>query len=293
MFVAGPLGEGIISPEAYEGRLGSALVVLKPESGEVLTSIRLPFLPTFDGMSVDGKSLLLTGTDGVLRRFGSEGRAALQTFEIGAPLDFKEDFEPWPERMVRPEASSGAARPRHGTPAGVKPLPLQQTPFSKLDSGKLFQAASGFTLVSDGGKEACLLRKLPQPLTGKVTLSVSIQVASAWGRTHQNGFLVFGDGRDSQNLIKCGPQFVVSALGTADGKPVKQSRKEPIPIEFKPDKAYKLAVIYDTKTGEYTASMGDWKTEGTWSPRRGGITHVGLCTFGAATTFTELTCSAD
>jgi hypothetical protein len=293
LFVAGPLGEGIISPEAYQGKQGSALVAIKPGSGEVLQSIRLPFLPAFDGMSADGESLLLVGTDGVLRRFGTSGKTALEAFELGEPIDFKEDFEPWPERMLRPGSARGPVRPTFRTPDGVKLLSLQQTPFSKLDGGKLYQAASGFTLASNGGEEAYLLRKLPQPLTGKVTLSVSIQIASAWGRTHQNGFLVFGDGEDDEELIKCGPQFVVSALGTADGQPVKQSRKKPITVELKPDTAHKLAVVYDTDTGKYTASIGDWKTEGTWSPRPDGITHVGVCSFGAATTFTDFTCSAE
>jgi len=292
LFVAGPLGEGIISPEAYEGRLGSALVVIDPESGEAVQSIRLAFLPAFDGMSVDGESLLLAGTDGILRRFGTAGTTALQTFEIGEPIDFQEDFEPWPERMIRPGATRRPAGVTFKTPAGAKPLPLQETQFSKLDSGKLFKADKGFTLVSDGGNEAYLLQKLPQPLTGKVTISVSVRIASAWGRTHQNGFLVFGDGEGNENLIKCGPQFVVSSLGTADGQPVKQSRKQPIPIEFKPDTAHKLTVTYDTETGRYTASIGDWKTAGNWSPRQGGVTHVGVCTFGAATTFTDFTCSA-
>jgi hypothetical protein len=273
--------------------LGSALVVIDPESGEAVQAIRLPFLPAFDGMSVDGESLLLTGTDGILRRFGTAGTAALQTFEIGEPIEFKENFEPWPERMVRPGSAHETTQSTSRTPASVKPLSLQQTPFSKLDGGKLYQAASGFTLVSIGGEEAYLLRKLPKPITGKVTLSVSLQIASAWGRTHQNGFLVFGDGEDNEELIKCGPQFVVSALGTADGEPVKQSRKEPITIEFNPDTAYKLTVVYDTGTGKYTASIGDWKTEGIWSPRPGGITRVGVCSFGAATTFTDFTCSAD
>ena len=292
-FVAGPLGEGIISPDAYDGRLGSALVAIEPESGEVLQSIRLTFLPAFDGMSVDGECLLLVGTDGVLRRFGPSGTMALESLQIGEPIDFKEDFEPWPERMVGPGSARGTEQSTSRTPAGVKPLSLQKTPFSKLDGGKLYHAASGFTLVSNGGEEACLLRKLPKPLTGKITLSVSLQIASAWGRTHQNGFLVFGDGEEDEDLIKCGPQFVVSALGTADGQPVKQSRKEPITIEFKPDTAYKLTVVYDTGTGKYTASIGNWKTEGIWTLRPGGITHVGVCSFGAATTFTDFTCSAD
>ena len=293
LFVAGPLGEGIISPEAYKGKLGSALVAIDTESGEVLQSLRLPFLPTFDGMSVDGESLLLTGADGILRRFGTEGTTALERFAIGEPIDFQEDLEPWPERMVPSAAARGAARPMSKIPAGVRPLSLQQTPFSTLEGGELFHAASGFTLVSDAGKEAYLLREQPQPLTGEVRLSVSLQIATAWGRTHQNGFLVFGDGGDNANLIKCGPQFVVNSLGSADGKPVKQSRKEPITIKLKPNTTYKLTVIYDTETGRYTASLGDWKTEGIWRPRRGGITYIGVCTFGAATTFTNFTCSAD
>ena len=293
LFVAGPLGEGIVSPEAYEGRLGSSLVVIDPESGEAVQAIRLPFLPAFDGMSVDGESLLLTGTDGILRRFGKGGTTPLQMFEIGEPIDFQEDFEPWPERMIRTGSARGPARPMPRTPASAKPLSLQQTLFHKLTSGELFQAPSGFTLASDGGKEAYLLRKLPQPLTGTVTLSVSVQTASAWGRTNQNAFLVFGDGEADENLIKCGPQFVVGSLGTADGQPVGQSRKEPIAIEFKPGATYKLTVVYDTETGEYTASIGDWKTEGTWSPRRGGVTHVGVSTFGAVTTFSDFTCSAN
>jgi hypothetical protein len=245
-------------------------------------------------MSADGESLLLVGTDGVLRRFGTAGTTALETCELDEPIDFKEDFEPWPERMVRPGSARGPARPTFRTPDGVKLLSLQQTPFSKLDGGKLFQAASGFTLVSDGGERSVpVARSCRSRSPARSPLSVSVQIASAWGRTHQNGFLVFGDGEDDENLIKCGPQFVVSSLGTADGQPVKQSRKEPITIEFKPDTAHKLTVVYDTETGKYTASIGDWKTEGTWSPRRGGVTHVGICTFGAATTFADFTFSAE
>jgi hypothetical protein len=295
LFVAGPLGEGIISPEAYEGRLGSALVVIDPESGEAVQSIRLPFLPAFDGMSVDGESLLLVARTASCDASAQQVQTALQTFEIGEPIDFQEDFEPWPERMVQAgsHTRTRACRPSRHQPARNRCLCNRLRSVSSTAENCSRQRAVSPSSVTAAKKRTCC-EKLPQPLTGKVTLSVSVQIASAWGRTHQNGFLVFGNGEDNENLIKCGPQFVVSSLGTADGQPVKQSRKEPITIEFKPDTAHKLTVVYDTEQGKiHGVDRRLENRRNLESPPRRHHPRRRLYLSDAATTFTDFTFSAE
>jgi outer membrane protein assembly factor BamB len=295
LFIAGPMGEGIVSREAYEGRLGSSLVAVDAASGEVLQSVRLPFLPAFDGLSVAGSTLILTGADGMLRCYGTGGGEALETFKMGDPIDFKEELAPWPEeRMVVPGSPNQQKKQKSATgkvPASAIQLSPEKAGYDRLLDGKLYKAEGGITLVSDPAREAVALQALPRPLKGEITFTVTLTARTGWGRPHENAFLVFGHGEETEKLSLCGIQAVVDALGTADGHLGKKTRKVKTGRELNADTPYPLTVIYDTNSGKYTALLGDWQTVGKFRTRTGGVTHVGISSYNAASAFNGLTWS--
>ena len=70
LIVAGAKGDWVISPDAYEGKLGAVLRVLSIADGKTLAEIDLPAPPAYDGMSAAGGKLYITTRDGRLLCLG-------------------------------------------------------------------------------------------------------------------------------------------------------------------------------------------------------------------------------
>ncbi len=70
LFVAGAKGDWITSLDAYEGRLGSALMAVSTADGKTLAAYDLPAPPVFDGLSAAGGRLYLTLKDGTVLCMG-------------------------------------------------------------------------------------------------------------------------------------------------------------------------------------------------------------------------------
>jgi outer membrane protein assembly factor BamB len=66
LFVAGPKGDWVVSPDAYEGKLGVVLRVLSTVDGKTLAEHKLPAPPIQDGLSAAGGKLYVVTRDGRL-----------------------------------------------------------------------------------------------------------------------------------------------------------------------------------------------------------------------------------
>jgi len=66
LFIAGAKGDWVISPDAYEGKLGTVLRVLSIADGKTLAEHKLPAPPVQDGMSAAGGKLYIVTRDGHL-----------------------------------------------------------------------------------------------------------------------------------------------------------------------------------------------------------------------------------
>jgi outer membrane protein assembly factor BamB len=64
LFVAGPVSEGAVPPEAFEGRWDALLLAVCPAEGKVLAEMPLPAAPVWDGMAAARGNLVLSLTDG-------------------------------------------------------------------------------------------------------------------------------------------------------------------------------------------------------------------------------------
>ena len=59
LFVAGPPGNPLTSPEALEGEVPASLAAISPSDGSVLNETTLPATPVWDGMAAAGGRLFL------------------------------------------------------------------------------------------------------------------------------------------------------------------------------------------------------------------------------------------
>ncbi len=72
LIVAGAKGDWVISPEAYEGKMGNVLRVISIADGKTIAEHDLPGLLVFDGLIAASGRLYLTMQDGTVRCFSGE-----------------------------------------------------------------------------------------------------------------------------------------------------------------------------------------------------------------------------
>ncbi|GAB6166215.1 hypothetical protein JCM19992_22150 [Thermostilla marina] len=71
IFAAGPIGNWIISEDAFEGRKGSVLRVVAAADGSTVNEVSLPGVPIFDGLSAARGRVYMTLSDGRLVCFAT------------------------------------------------------------------------------------------------------------------------------------------------------------------------------------------------------------------------------
>jgi hypothetical protein len=161
--------------------------------------------------------------------------------------------------------------------------------FAKVE-GRITGADLGYRLAADGKKVAMAVKKLPAPLTGKITLKGQIRLVS--GGSLRNGFLVFGDSPEEAKLVKCGLRFaqkkaVVVQGSFTGGKTTDQ------PATVEQSKAYPIDVTIDLASGQVTMKVASATVTVRLESRPAGVSYVGYVTSGATTEFGPIDVSAN
>lgn len=234
---------------AFEGRLGGLLVAVSPKEGKKLASYRLDFAPRFDGLIAANGRLYCSTMDGSVVCVGEKGEA----------LDTVSDdmVTERPIEMPAPESFKDAAKAPKAVPANrVKlDLPSAEDEFAVVEGVQVFKSESGYVVAPGSeGQSGFVLKRLPEPATGKVTLKGQLTMRSPTekGKGRQNGFIVFGDGRAKNNLIQCGIYLRRKKAAIQEGAG-KQAPSVELPVTV--NGAMSLEITVDTENGEVTLQV--------------------------------------
>ena len=216
-------------------------------------------VPTFDGMAAARGCLYLTTLDGRVLCLGDEG----------TPLPFL--------------ALHGLRR----LDTSVPPLPAKPAPrvepslagkFAHTEHAAVTKSSLGYHLLGTGKAAGLALKKLPQPLGGKISLKVRMRL-TADGKL-RNGFLVFGPNADEATLIKCGLRLAMKKAVIIEG-PVAKGKIAASPMDIEQAKVYDIEVMADPASGLVTMKVGAVTVEAQWDHPPVAVSFVGFATLDA------------
>jgi hypothetical protein len=134
-----------------------------------------------------------------------------------------------------------------------------------------------------------VLKKLDQPLTGKVTLKCQLQYANGDGAN--NGYLAFGDSPQEAELVKCGLRQKMATAAILQGS-LAADEGATTPCTTQYGRSYELVVTVDLTSGMVTFEGAGAKVEAKLDRPLTSITHVGYCLKGTVTDFSPIEVSA-
>jgi outer membrane protein assembly factor BamB len=261
---------------AFQGRLGAVLIAVSPSDGQKLAAYRLESMPRFDGMIAAGARLYLSTVDGkVLCLGGGEGPNVPAAADVPVTAH--------PEEKPLEETPGEAAAP----PASVVSLnlPSAAEDFAKLTGGQVYRSDLGYLLASAGdSRSAYALKRLPEPLTGKATFKVEMNMAPAGApaKGPRNGFLVFGANPNANALVHCGILQKQNKAVVIEGSGKQAKRAEETVTA---DAKVTLEVSVDPAAGQVTLSVGGKTVALTLDRPVKSIAYVGYGVQSAVTEF--------
>jgi len=274
---------------ALEGQRGSLLAAVAAGDGARLAAYRLESAPVFDGMAAAGGRLYLSMLDGSVLCLGSGG---------GVPLQPAGDevVKPRPSDADKPQATIPAATTSKGK-AAKKPAAKKPAVKREITRHPDFQHVEGASVVSGGlgyrvavdGDAGFALKQLPEPLSGKFTLSLKV-LPTAEGQL-QTGFLAFGDGVDENQLVKCGARFRMKKCFIFQGteKPDDGAAQT---LTWAPGKPLDLVVEVDLAAGSVKMTIAGQTVETRLRRSMQKVTHVGYYVMNAVTEFSPVAVQA-
>ena len=283
LFVAGPPDvldeeEALRSPDAptirekleaqtaaLTGKMGGLLLAASAEDGRCLAAYELGCMPTFDGMAASGGRLYLTTIDGKVLCLGGDGTSLPAAKVHVETLDVSVKESPVP-----PAVGKGPSR------AGD----FDRVARSTVTAGDL-----GYYLYSDQQQMGLALKKLPQPLVGKIKLATRMRVAPE-GQI-RNAFLVFGDTPDEASLVKCGLRYQLERAVIVEG-PMSGGTTAQESFDANQTKIYDVELSVDLGSGQVTmkADQASVATKLNTPPAR--ISYVGFGVLKSAAEFSEV-----
>lgn len=283
LFVAGPPDvldeeEALCSPDdpaireklevqaaALTGKMGGRLLVASAEDGRCLAAYELGSMPTFDGMAAAGGRIYLSTIDGKVLCLGDEGtpfpasEIDLETLDVSVK-----------ESAVPPTVGKGPSR------AGE---------FNRVVRATVTASDLGYYLYSDQQQMGLALKKLPQPLAGKVTLRTRMRVVPD-GQI-RNAFLVFGDAPDEARLVKCGLRYLLEKAVIVEG-PISDNATAQESFDADQDKIYDMEVRVDLRSGQVTMKAGKTSVATTLKTPPVEISYVGYGVLKSAAEFSKV-----
>ena len=220
--------------EAFEGRDGAILMAAAKQDGAKLSAYHLDSPPVFDGMAAAGGKLFLSMLDGSVLCLGPNGK----------PLRPAKEVEPGP---VEEESR---------VPRGRKTfVPTESHPgFDRLTSISVTASELGYRMATAPKQVGLAMKKLDTPITSHAEFRVRTRLWPGAGVPDKpgNGFLVFGDGPDDAQLIKCGFRVSGKRIFIIQG-PLEGGKDKSAPADVKSDEVAEIRVAVDLE--KQTVSM--------------------------------------
>ena len=250
---------------ALTGKMGGRLLAVSAKDGRCLAAYDLGSIPTFDGMAAAGGRLYLTTIDGKVLCLGGEG-APLPA----AKIDLETLDVSLTESVVPPVVGKGPSR------AGD---------FDRVVRATVTAADLGYYLYSDQQQMGLALKKLTQPLAGKIKLTTRMRIAPE-GQI-RNAFLVFGDAPDEARLVKCGLRYQLEKAVIVEG-PMSDNVTAQESFDADQDKIYDMEVSVDLRSGQVTMKAGQATVATTLKTPPAQISFVGYGVLKSAAEFSEV-----
>ncbi len=247
---------------ALAGKLGGQLLAISANDGKVLACYDLGEMPVFDGMAAAGGRLFLSTAKGTVLCLGPQGQSLPRRPVELAPLDTRVQESPVP-----PAVGTG---------------PSKAADFDHVLRAQVLASEVGYYLRATGKSLGMALKKLPTPLEGKVQLSVRLRVAP--GGQLKNAFLVFGEGPEEAQLVKCGIRYAMRQAMIVEG-PLSGGKTTPKTFEPDESRLYDLRVTVDLASGEVSMALGDLRISAKLQRPPKNIAFVGCGAIDSAVEF--------
>jgi hypothetical protein len=250
---------------ALTGKMGGRLLAASAEDGRCLAAYELGCMPTFDGMAAAGGRLYLTTIDGKVLCLGNRGM-------------------PLPASEIELETLDVSIK-ESDVPPAIGKGPSRAGDFERVVRAIVTASDLGYYVYSDEQRLGLALKKLPQPLAGKVKLATRMRV-SPEGQI-KNAFLVFGGSPDDARLIKCGLRYLQKKAVIVEG-PMSDEATAQESFDAARNKVYDVEASIDLKSGQVTMKIAQTTVTATLKTPPTQITYVGYGVLRSAAEFGEV-----
>ncbi|MBL7038826.1 MAG: PQQ-binding-like beta-propeller repeat protein [Pirellulaceae bacterium] len=259
--------------EALEGKHGGVLWALSKADGELLARYALDTIPVFDGLAAAGNALFLSTVD---------GRLLCLSGDAATPLPASDDL---PVQIDWEQVED---------PNYLLPLPVSKDEdFDRVTRCQVFEADLGYRLKPKGkGEVALALKKLENPVKGTATFKTRMVVPADARGTLRNGFLVFGDGGQDEQLIKCGMRLKMNRAVLVQG-PLSGGQTTGAPVELSGNQPIDIVVIVDLDSQQVAYTANGVEVKAKLKRPLKSITHIGYAMDNAVVDFAPLDVQQD
>jgi hypothetical protein len=219
--------------------------------GKRVAAYRLDSAPVFDGMAAAGGRLYVSTVDGKLLCLG-EGD--------GKPLQAAPNVKPG----LVPAATVGLVETK------------SHPDFQHLSTIRVTPSDLGYRIQTASQKVGLALRKLADPLTGRVTLRAKVRPRPGAKSPDEpgNAFLAFGAAADDEQLVKCGFRISGQRLYVVQG-PLLKGQSKSVPANVKANEVAEMVVVVDLRGQKVTVTMNGQTVEAALANRLDAITWIG------------------
>ncbi len=255
--------------EAFEGQYGSILMAASKGDGTKLRAYRLESSPVFDGLIAAEGKLYLAMVDGSVLCLGPQGR----------PLNTAPEVEPGPVAEGNP------------TPRGRTAFVATEShpDFDQLTTISVVPSELGYRMSTAPKGVGLAMRKLKTPVTRRAEFTVRTRLWPGAGVPDKpgNGFLVFGDGPDDEQTVKCGFRVSGKRIFIVQG-PLVSGNSKSAEANVKSDELAEIRVVVDLDDQTVTMTMnGETLTADLERPLE-TVTWVGCCLTSVTTDFSPI-----
>ncbi|NOZ22992.1 MAG: PQQ-binding-like beta-propeller repeat protein [Planctomycetes bacterium] len=256
---------------ALKGKRGALLVAVSPADGKQLAAYKLDSMPIFDGMIAANGRLYLSTSDGkVVCLATGTGQALSPAPDVKAtPREPDPVLKDFPGKATAPKIN----------------LPSASEDFAALRGAFAWRSDLGYRVCGAESGSGYVLKKLPEPVTGKATfrLKINFVVATKPERPRRNGFFVFGSSVDSK-LVLCGVYQKQKKAAIIDGTEKKADRADRrLTIDLA--KTQEMVVTVDVPSGQVAMTIGGEQVVLTLKRGLKSISYIGYCVQNAVCDF--------
>jgi len=254
--------------DAYAGKKGGVLLAVSVTDGKKRAAYRLQSIPVFDGMAGANACLFVSTTSGSVVCFAGQG----QPLSPATDLDLKETP---PVQVVE----------------WLK-LTTSHPDFQHLEQVQITPCDLGTRLKTAPGNVGLALRRLPSPLTKRTTFKLRLVMIPSFQKDTSkpppgNGFLVFGDGRNDAQLVKCGIRSAGQRCMIVEG-PLLTGSQVNQPVKAKVNAVLELVATIDPDAQKVTMTILGQQVEAILKRRLDRISYIGYAVHSVTSEFSPI-----